>query len=149
MSLVRVFNKIKGGAIKPLLLLRRESMKSLYLIITLILLGCNLGVAREFFPLGIPEPVTVTTTDMALDEYTQLLDSDLSCSKIYITNLDAASQDIRITYNSLTWTVVDDYITLAAGATIERDGQTANGVYCGVTATAGAISTKVKFESWK
>jgi hypothetical protein len=123
-------------------------MKSLYIIITLILLGCNLGVAREFFPLGIPEPVTVTTTDMALNNYTKLLDSDVSHSKFYITNLDA-SQSITITYNNLTYTVVDDYFLLAAGSTIEREGQVPNGVYCGVTDTTGPVSVSVKFESWK
>lgn len=105
--------------------------------------------ARDFGILGIPEPVTVTTTDMAKDAYTLLLDSDDPCAKFYITNMDA-SQDVTVTYNNLTYTVVDDFIVVAAGATIERDGQVPDGVYCGVTQnTVGTVGVSVKYESWK
>lgn len=125
-------------------------MKIVYTIIlfTLCMMIFSVSSARDFFILGVPEPVTVTTTDMVLNNYTQLLDSDVSHSKFYITNLDA-SQSVTITYNSLTYTVVDDYTTIAAGATIERDGQVPDGVYCGVTDTSGPVSVSVKFESWK
>ncbi len=101
----------------------------------------SLCQAREY-TLGQPEGVTVTATTVTTS-WTKLLDSDVSCG-IWRISERSMTMVLQWTYNSLTWTVIDDYQTLPANTDYASRRSIPNGVFVKASDTA-----KVEFESLK
>lgn len=108
----------------------------------------------------VPMPVTITATVLgntyaANTTWTQASNSDAACSFWYAKET-TGSYNLYYTFNNgyTTETGVDDFMVLAAGSTLSREGYCDTGVYFKVTYAAShaggvAADVEVKFESWR
>lgn len=116
------------------------------LILAFLLSGFH-TVYADIYSIGEPKSVTITATAAVAGTWTVLLDSDTFCRKWKIHERTNA-YNCRYTYNSVTYTVVDDYFTLKAGEVMSDRLHIPDGIYVSTTWTSGASIT-IEFESAK
>jgi hypothetical protein len=105
----------------------------------------------DLFTMGVPTNLTMTTTAVSATVWTLLLDSDLSSpkpAKLWAINEKSGDYDFYYSYNSVTYTIVDDYRTVYAGTGKSFYLAIPDGVYCKTTWAAGG-TINVQFESAK
>ena len=123
--------------------------KKVFLLIAAICL-LTITAKADMYTIGVPTSLTVTTTTVGTS-WTLLLDSDLSSpkpAKKWRIYEKTSAFDMHYTYNNLTWTVVDDYLTCPSGTQACYYMAIPTGIYVKTTwAASGNIS--VQFESVK